>query len=292
MFLRTKIKQTFIFGNIFVAVCAYFQSLQILYFTKKLSLVNPASLFVFFATLLIYNYRKLFFATKELSPPLNERSAWVINNKQTLAFICMAAICGVFILMFSFSFKSFLFLVPLFIISVLYATPFSKKSESNKRLRHLPFLKIFLVAGVWSATVVLFPIMEYDFQELLSTKVIFSFSMRFLFLFAITIPFDIRDMELDRKNGIKTFPVVYGVKGSVQLSVGVLLLFIIFQLLSLHYAEFNTLPMAVGYIFSALSAMAFVVLSRDKRSEYFVSFWIEGLMLFQFICLLLTNSFY
>jgi 4-hydroxybenzoate polyprenyltransferase len=284
-----NIKRTLLFGNIFVAACAYFQSLEVLYFHRKLNFINSSSLFVFFSTLLIYNYRKLLFAKKDLQAPYTQRATWVFANQGLLAIICFSALLGILISTFNLSFKTLLFLFPLFLISVLYATPFSRNLDSVKKLRQLPFVKIFLVSGVWSAVTVMFPVFENDFQNLFSEEVLFTFCARFVFIFAITLPFDIRDMELDRKNEIKTFPVVFGEKRSVHLSMLACILFILMQLYAIYFLQFDNPALNWGYILSGIVALLFVSQASTKRNEYFVAFWIEALMLVQFILLFATN---
>lgn len=289
MHLLKKIVHFFLFGNVFVAICAYFQTLNELYFSANLKLVNPTSLFVFFSTLLIYNYRKLLFAERDLKAPYTERAKWVFSNRTTLAVICISSVIGIIISLFKFSEQTFFFLFPLFIISVLYATPFSRNMDSMKRLRQLPFLKIFLVAGVWSAVTVLFPVIENDFHNLISSSVIFSFFARAVFIFSITLPFDIRDIEVDKKNGIKTFPVVLGEKKAVVLSMASMLLFIFLQFTGLYFHLFESKAMGIGYLFSGIVSLLFIAQSSSKQNEYFVAFWIEGLMLLQFILLLVAH---
>ena len=282
LFLK-KIFRTFVFGNIFVALCAYFLSLQELYFAGKLALINPTSLFIFFSTLLIYNYRKLLFTHRELKPPFSERAQWIVNNRAVLAVITVCSVFGIFISVLSLNKQILLFLFPLFLVSVLYATPFSRKMDSLKRLRQLPFLKIFLVAGVWSAVTVLLPVIANDFKNLFSVQVIFTFCMRFIFLFAITIPFDVRDMEVDERNHIKTFPVVMGEKKAIQLSVIALTFFILMYACSGFFVSEIDNKIKFGYILSGWLSIAFVFQSLRNKREYFTSFWIEGLMLMQFV---------
>ena len=291
MLLIPKLTRTLVFGNIFVAACAYFLTLEELYFDGKLALLNPSSLFVFFSTLLIYNYRKLFFADRELSPPVTERAKWIVSNRSTLAIICLTSVFGILISAFNLSGKTLLLLLPLFFISVLYATPFSTKMDSAKRLRFLPYVKIFLVAGVWSTVTVLFPVVENDSEMLFSNAVIFSFITRFIFLFAITLPFDIRDIEVDARNKIKTIPLALGEKNTVRLALAALVLFMGMYGFSFLFMENQNRYKAIGYILSGICSFALISQSSKNKNEYFTSFWIEGLMLLQFICLFLMKIF-
>ena len=46
---------------------------------------------------------------------------------------------------------------------------------------------------------------------------------RFLFIGALTIPFDIRDLFEDRQSGLKTVPVVWGEKKSISVLPGIVI---------------------------------------------------------------------
>ena len=62
---------------------------------------------------------------------------------------------------------------------------------------------------------------------------------RFLFVFAITIPFDIRDMEIDIKEGLKTIPVIMGKKKAMMIANILLVLFTMICLVALQKHDFN-----------------------------------------------------
>ncbi|MBY0424525.1 MAG: UbiA family prenyltransferase, partial [Cytophagales bacterium] len=90
------------------------------------------------------------------------------------------------------------------------------------RLRDLPYMKIFSIAFVWSASTILLPMAKYP-EYVAFGHWAGIFVERFVFVFAITIPFDIRDMEEDRKSGIKTIPLLLGVKHSLLVANACLL---------------------------------------------------------------------
>lgn len=289
--MLTKLTRTFIFGNLFVALCAYLLSLEELYFEGKLSIVNPISLFIFFSTLLIYNYRKSLFSDIELIPAHTQRAQWLRANRFLLGIITLSALFGIVISAFNLNAKTLIFLVPLFLISVFYATPFSTEKKSTKRLRHLPFLKLFLVAGVWTVVSVVLPQLEIDASQLFSAQLIFSCFTRFVFIFSITLPFDIRDVEVDKKNNIKTFPVVLGVKRAIQLDVTLLVVFIALYVFNYFSGDRANELKSIAYILSGIVSILFVLQVPKQKSEYYISFWIEGLMLMQFILLFIFRSF-
>ncbi len=283
MRLFRKIADTFLFGNIFVAICAYFLTLQDFYFLGKVALINPLALFVFFSTLFVYNYRKFFFASKDLTPPFTQRGAWVFKNRHILGFLTAFALIGILLTFWRLSMPTLLLLGPCFLLSIAYASNLSNNKFSNWRLRQIPFLKIFLVAIVWTLVTVVLPILETDFQSIFSIKTAFSCLTRFLFIFAITIPFDVRDIAIDRNNLIKTLPTAFGEKKSILLACCVLLVFSMINIWSLEFVIENEHSMAIGKAISGIISLIFVSQSSATSSDQYVSFWLEGLMIQQFI---------
>ena len=100
------------------------------------------------------------------------------------------------------------------------------------------------------------------------------------FLFAITLPFDIRDYDIDRSDGIKTIPHLIGKKGTVLL--------IAFLMLSYIFIMYQSSEQVIGYNcnigdaefnFHFIYSMLIIFLgylSLKKRSEYFYLVYIDG----------------
>jgi hypothetical protein len=147
------------------------------------------------------------------------------------------------------------------IMSLLYALPFIKRRIS---LRDIPFLKIHLIAISWALVSVVF-IWESANEPLL------LFLEKYLFVLAITIPFDIRDIGVDEPNK-KTIPQLLGVNSARVLSVFVLIC-------SWFICHLNSLShFSVDFIY--LTAILLCFLSQPRRSDYFFSFLIDGTPLF------------
>lgn len=91
-----------------------------------------------------------------------------------------------------------------------------------------------MIAAVWGVSTVLLVIIQS--AEIFSVwGVSLLLTERILFVFSITIPFDIRDMESDRLAGLKTIPLAFGIKRSMQLADLALLLFMLISVL--HYIQ-------------------------------------------------------
>lgn len=90
----------------------------------------------------------------------------------------------------------------------------------NINLRSIPFLKIHVIALSWSLLLIAFPIVNEGMEKHISIPV-FS---HYLYILALTIPFDIRDLQYDSKE-YKTIPQQFGVQGSKVIAEIALMMF-------------------------------------------------------------------
>lgn len=159
------------------------------------------------------------------------------------------------------------------LIALGYVIPVGK---SGKRLRDLHFLKIFLIAVVWAWITVWLPAAEAGrgFER----SVLLMALERAAFIFAITLPFDVRDLMIDRHAHVKTLPSVMGIPLTVALSLFLLLLMMIFAGMN-HYPP--GVMTALG-ISAALSA-GLAALSYKIEHDYYFSGLLDGMMIAQFL---------
>ena len=150
---------------------------------------------------------------------------------------------------------------------------------SYKSLRHVPFLKIFLIAFCWTLSTVTLPALVQG-HSLLAPDTWLLTIERFLFIFAITVPFDIRDIQEDAGNKLQTLPMLVGVRNALILS-GVLL----FAYLIITYLNYGT-----NYILAARlgTASVAVLLLRNIKPElhdHYYTGLFDGIIVLQ--CILL-----
>lgn len=139
-------------------------------------------------------------------------------------------------------------------------------------------LKIFLIAFVWSAITILLPIIQsgLPFDRI---QVGLMLIERFLFVFAITIPFDVRDMKIDQQSGLKTIPILIGEKWSVRISNMALLLFMLLCLY--HYSFKKEGFILTAMLISALTTLFFINSQKMKKIAYYHYGLLDGTMLLQ-----------
>lgn len=182
----------------------------------------PSVLLLVSATLFIYNLDRLSpAATEDLGDAdLDERAPsgalkrlmWVMM----LASLPMMAWCA-----WVMPWHLVWALMPAALIATGYALPLLYWRGRWRRLKEIPGVKVVLIALVWSIATVTIPAWEQALNPL-SNQALFEAASRTLFIFAITLPFDVRDMARDERARIITIPLLLGVTHTRALSMGLL----------------------------------------------------------------------
>ena len=271
LFNFSKVKMIIRFlinSNIWVSLCALALALssEIL-----LQIYNPSiSQFVFFATLFIYNFQRVVRIKKG---NIHARKNWLNKNRTAVYFLTFFAFIISVVHFFNFKFSTQVTIFSTAILSLMY--PFG--------LRQIPFAKIFVISFVWAISTMLCLVIENEI--IINQDIILHLSSRFLFVFAITIPFDIRDIKYDFGK-LKTIPLFLGERKSKWLAnFGLLICVIIavFQYLQNNIPSSNLLALFLLYFL----AFVLVVKSDKKNSEMYFSFWIESLSIFSYLFLVI-----
>lgn len=178
---------------------------------------------------------------------------------------------GIIWSLFHLPFQYIIYLIFPFIISAGYVIPL----RSEYRLRDINYIKIFLIALVW-AYISILPIILTDG---LSATLLSYLIEKFLFLLAITIPFDIRDKTIDSRNNLRTIPDLLGVRKSYLLSITLLLLCAI-----IHLQLFSG-QIAIALVISDLLIISMIFLSKKVESDYMYSGVLDGSFLLRLLLL-------
>ncbi|MCC7050706.1 MAG: UbiA family prenyltransferase [Bacteroidia bacterium] len=199
-----NIAQQFFYGNYFIALGAFCLALGPL-FLKRISITQQAlefALFMFFSTHFAYHFHR-FFGVTLVDEKLNTyRHNWYSDNEKQQKVSALFSLAGMIICSFFVGKEVFILLTPVFFLSALY----NQKIGSFKGLRHVPGIKTILIAVVWGLSFSL-PYYFFNFSKI---EVTVLFIRNFTFIYAITLPFDIRDMERD-PIWLKTLPQVVGI---------------------------------------------------------------------------------
>lgn len=254
----------YIFSNLHVALATFF--------LVKLTLMqvgiseNRTALFVFVSTLVSYNLIRVL----RINNVQNWYSTWIIQNRKVLYLLNGIGVFYILYLSLFLRLKSLLVLTPFLLATSFYVFPLKKYA-----LRNIPYLKLFLIAISWAGITVLFPLI----QNLLIPRNIdyIVFMQRFVFVVFITIPFDIRDVNYDKKE-LKTLPQQLGIRKSKKLAVLLTLLFILLEFTKPK----NEQSIIITVIVAVLSAIL-ILRATKKQSKYYSALFIESIPIIWYV---------
>lgn len=284
-----KIIDFFIFSNIYISICA---TLLCLFSFEILGLDQDRptiALFIFFSTLSAYNFQRLRGINNVKI--LNHRTLWIKKHyKFSVSFTIVTLLIAVS-LYFLLPNSIIILLMPLTLICLWYAVGLMGYGKFDRPLREVPFLKIFLIAFVWTGACLIFPAVSFHGFHALSDLELQLMAITYgCFIFSLTLPFDIRDLKDDKTLDILTIPGTIGISKTKMLSsIGFLfsaLLFLLFYFLGIV----SLLP-ALAFVASCVLSIILVVFSSPYKSEYYFSFLLESPLLFPFLLLQLFQVF-
>lgn len=272
-----RIIDFYIFSNIHVALAGF--CITKITLVKFGVLGNLTSLFVGLSIVISYNFIRLY---EIKTNRLNWLKKWFFVHKKSLLILTFFSIIGLIYLMFftGFNQKSIYILFPFVFMTFFYVIPLLKVGKIEFSFRNFPFIKIFSIAIAWAGITVFFPLLEAKYA--LTTDAYIEFFERIFFIIAITIPFDIRDVNTDPKS-LKTLPQVFGIKMTKLIGLGLLFLFVVFEVFK---KEISFIEVVISILISIITAV-FLLFSNDQKSRYYTSFWVEAIPIIWFILVVL-----
>jgi hypothetical protein len=217
---------------------------------------------LFFATVFGYNFVKYFGLAKFHYRSLTTK----LKEIQILSILCVFGFTICFLQLKSNVQWSLLFLG---IITFFYAMPL--KWFSNNSLRKISGLKIYIIAFVWAITTALLPQLNGGL-EVFELNYIWVLE-RFVFIFILMLPFEIRDMNFDDLK-LSTIPQKIGLFNTKKLAYFGILVLIFFL-----YSNTSKLEIISTSIMLTILCV-FIVKSRPQNSFYYTAFWVEALPIF------------
>ena len=269
-----------VFGNYWVSsgvVAMYAAACSVL--VVEFSWTWAAALF--FATLSSYTYHRVGPGIEHSSSGIEGiRRNWITANLRALRIqMIISGIIAMVLFAMLCTFEQWAFLLPAAILAVIYILPIVPKGGKWLRLRELPFVKIFIIVAVWMVLALL-PLVT-EISPLLQNRSLHVLLLqRFLFLLAVTIPFDLRDMEFDRVRGIKTIATALGAERSIQISHVLLVLSALVCWMGFQLQIWNG-SLALSLAVSSASTAILLTRIKPHSDEMTFSFWLEGSMLDQ-----------
>ncbi|MFA4867141.1 MAG: hypothetical protein WC623_03035 [Pedobacter sp.] len=277
-----------LFSNLFIAICAVAQGMV----TYHLLNVKPDKYILailFFGTLSVYNFSMLLSKPKKPENSPFVRVRWIFSHHRLIISITLISVlCLIPLGLLYLSIEAKLLMIFTSVLALGYNIPFLTLNHQKIGLRNIPGIKLFLIALVWSVSCVLLPIVELEHNleiNISTAETLLLVSKRFLFIAAITIPFDIRDLFQDKLYELKTIPVMLGEKKAyifcqVLLGGYLLLLFLFDKNLNADNIALTLTLLLTGWL---------ILKSSIRKNEYYYFFYLDGTMLLQYLILVLVS---
>lgn len=278
-----------IYGHVFIALCAAFSTLATV---KLLNPSNDLSLndgqlacFVGAATFFLYNLHKpvTYFLRKQFMENQRFTRTKAFEIPLSILSILAAILCIDYFLQLTPN--SQILLIGMAILSLGYVLPILGK---GRRLRDVGFLKIFLIAFVWAIVTIVLPFLEIQNDSKNTFFLTLMCLERMSFIFALCIPFDIRDIDWDSRTSIRTIPLSIGVEKAKFVSYCALIITISMSYLLTNnkiYSATQFLGLIVVYLLTAL----IVSKTTKNRSDYFFYGGVDGMILGQSLAIILCT---
>lgn len=222
-------------------------------------------LFIFFASITGYNFVKYFGLAK-----FHHRSlARWLKVIQVFSMICFLMMCYFAIQL---PIDTIIYIAAFGVVTFLYAVPFLPTylfMDSQKNLRNIGGLKVYVIATVWAGVTVLLPLLHA--KHSLDVDVWLTAIQRFMVVVVLMLPFEIRDLQYDSLK-LSTIPQKIGIRKTKVMGIFLSLLFFILEFLK---DDLSPQEIPISLIIS-LIMMLFLMASRKDQSKYYSSFFVES----------------
>lgn len=180
-----------------------------------------------------------------------------------LIFNCICGIISVILILKNHNEYRLLKWAIIVILGLLYNSFFLEKF-----IRKIPLLKIFYVGLTWALINSWLILPEFNWS---------IFLISWLFISALVLPFDIRDMKSD---DVVTFPILIGIQKTKFLAYA---LVFISGLLSISYLD---LIFSLCFLLTTIITFLLIYFSENDNREAYFSFLVESCSGFPLLCLL------
>ncbi|PCJ82520.1 MAG: hypothetical protein COA49_00185 [Bacteroidetes bacterium] len=240
-----------------------FSLLHITCYFLQISINIHLSYFAFFSTMASYNFIKYGVEAEKYILVANRYH----KNIQFVSFIALG--CALYHAYFL-PIQVWIIMGYLLVLTGLYALPLIPKA---KNLRSWGGLKIFIVALVWAGTTVILPVVAAE--HYLGWDVWIAVFQRFVLVFILLLPFEIRDLKYDTPD-LRTLPQRFGVSRTKTIGAWVAMLFFVATFLIDDLSRLEII--AKGILFLVLGMV--LLMTKRIQKKYFSSFWVESIPIF------------
>lgn len=274
-----RLAEGFVYSNLFVALVLALLTASSYFIVPWLAFEWHVPVSVFFGSHMLYSFHRLYKIDFIPIDQLQNRHRWILSRANWVRYGMMTSmLCGL-VLLPNFQADTIIWLIPAGLVSIGYTIPILPADEGWRRFRDIPYTKPIIIAFTVAYFTLAFPVFaQLGMEGVFEGAFLRSFSERVLFLLAVTIPFEMRDLQNDKESGLETLATQYGfqtAKRTGYLAVaawGVLVLWRTFDAgFSLSY-----ILVSVGLLFLLLAGYRFL---NKLKGDLFYVYVFEGLIL-------------
>lgn len=194
-----------VFTNLYVATCGASLTAASYALLGLPIRIDAVVGIVFFSTLVIYNLDRLV----EPRPGDSEHERWVESHRRILWGVTISSTIAAFLFTTRLRSTSLASLSIAGGIAMGYCLPVIRFRRRWCRLKALPGAKLALITFVWTYATLGLPLIETGVA--LNASIWMVLMARLFFIAAVALPFDLPDIERDRRSGVATLPTLIGI---------------------------------------------------------------------------------
>ncbi len=268
-----------VYSNLFVAIVLGTLTASSFYILPTLDLAWYVPLSVFFGSHMLYSFHRLYKIDFIPRERLEARHRWMLGRGKAVRYAMVFSMFFGMLLLPNFQADAIIWLIPAGLVSVGYTIPILPSEDGWRRFRDIPYTKPLIISFVVSYFTLAFPVFEQQgIEAIFEGGFLRAFSERFLFLLAVTIPFDMRDMRNDHEAGLETLATEYGFKAAKRTGYIVITAWLVLVFWRLHESDYAWPFIVVPLALLAGLLLAYFVVS-EKHSDLFYVYVFEGLIL-------------
>lgn len=217
-------------------------------------------LFVFFATLFVYNIQRFTNVNKDSTAP---RMKWMyVHRKLVFSSISISLIFSSYYfikLMEGFDFTVILIMSIPAIISLFYIVRIGKRN-----LREISYVKTHSIALAWTTVLLIFPLIN---ENLYNPKLLIFFILpHYLYFLGVAATFDINDLKVDPLTQ-RTIPQIVGFQHTKKVAT----ILLIISGFGISYYLFSPF-----IVLAICTQMLLIISVTDNRPHYYFNIYIDG----------------
>jgi len=213
-----RILKVLVYSNAFVALVLALLSLSTYYIVEGLPFKWYVPLSIYLGSLVLYSFHRLYKIDFIPKNQLAERHLWVVRNANIMKLVMSFSVLVFMVLLPNYNHETIIWLIPAAIFSLAYTIPLIPAKNGWNRLRDIPFIKPLIISIVVTYLTLCYPIFEaWGIESILDPGLIGLFGERMLFILAVTIPFELRDIVNDKDAGLETVGTELGFNASKRL---------------------------------------------------------------------------